>query len=239
MGRVCGPLAHAPTNARRPQCRRAGRAGERYLGDQPESWAPLPFSRCRRRGRGNSKSSRLPPLLQWRSTVDSRRSGARRCDPSPRAPSMKPTFLLLPLLLMTQSTQAAQTPTPPDVARKPHVVETPFGATRDDAYYWLRDDARKDKAMLAYLEAENAYADAVMAPLKPEQDKLYEEIVARIKQDDSSVPYRERGYWYYSRFETGKDYPIHARRRGSMDGPEEILFDVNRMAAGKDYFSLA
>ena len=152
---------------------------------------------------------------------------------------MKPTFFLLPLLLMTQSTQAAQPPTPPDVARKPHVVEAPFGATRDDPYYWLRDDARKDRQMLAYLDAENAYADAVMAPLKPVQDKLYEEIVARIKQDDSSVPYRERGYWYYTRFETGKDYPIHARRKDTMDGPEEILFDVNAMAAGKDYFSLA
>ena len=69
--------------------------------------------------------------------------------------------------------------------------------------------------MLAYLNAENAYADAVLAPLKPLQDKLYEEIVGRIKQDDSSVPYRERGYWYYTRFETGKDYPIHARRKGS------------------------
>src|SRR3546814_7481840 len=101
------------------------------------------------------------------------------------------------LLLMTNLPAAAQAPTPPDVARKAHVVETPFGATRDDDYYWLRDDDRKDKAMLAYLEAENAYADAVMAPLKPLQDRLYEEIVARIKQDDSSVPVRERGWWYY------------------------------------------
>jgi len=165
---------------------------------------------------------------------------------------MKPTFLLLPLLLMTQNTQAAQTPTPPDVARKPHVVEAPFGATRDDDYYWLRDDTRKDKAMLAYLEAENAYADAVMAPLKPVQDKLYDEIVARIKQDDSSVPVRERGWWYYARFETGQDYPVHARRRDA-DGTdalavqrandageagEQVLLDVNAMAAGKDYFSV-
>jgi len=152
---------------------------------------------------------------------------------------MKPTFLLLLALLMTDNSQAAQTPTPPDVARKPHAVEAPFGASRDDAYYWLRDDSRKDKEMLAYLEAENAYADAFMAPLKPLQDALYAEIVSRIKQDDSSVPYRERGYWYYTRFETGKDYPIHARRKGTMEGPEEILFDVNEMAAGKDYFSLA
>lgn len=165
---------------------------------------------------------------------------------------MKPTFLLLPLLLMTQNSQAVQTPTPPDVARKPHVVETPFGATRNDDYYWLRDDTRKDKAMLAYLEAENAYADAVMAPLKPLQDALYDEIVARIKQDDSSVPVRERGWWYYARFETGQDYPVYARRRDAEgtdalavqrandagEAGEQVLLDVNAMAAGKDYFSV-
>src|SRR3546814_11211318 len=106
--------------------------------------------------------------------------------------------------------------------------------------------------MLAYLEAENAYADAVMAPLKPLQDRLYEEIVARIKQDDSSVPVRERGWWYYARFEKGQDYPVHARRRdgdntdalalqraNAVGEPgEQILLDVNSMAAGKDYFNV-
>ena len=127
---------------------------------------------------------------------------------------------------------------PPDAKRRPHTVRAPFGATREDEYYWLRDDARSDPAMLAYLAAENAYADAAMAPLQPLQQRLYEEIVGRIQQDDSSVPYRERGYWYYTRFETGQDYPIHARRRGSMEAPEEILLDVNAMAAGKDYFSV-
>ena len=88
---------------------------------------------------------------------------------------------------------------------------------RNDEYYWLRDDARKNPEMLAYLNAENAYVDASMKALKPLENTLYDEIVGRIKQDDSSVPYRERGYWYYSRFETGQDYPIHARRSGSMD----------------------
>ena len=127
---------------------------------------------------------------------------------------------------------------PPDAARKPHEVKAPFGATRNDDYYWLRDDAREDKAMLAYLNAENAYTDAVLAPTKPLQEKLYGEIVGRIKQDDASVPYRERGYWYYTRFETGKDYPIKARRKGSMDAPEEILLDVNAMAEGKGYFNV-
>ncbi|PPT23519.1 oligopeptidase B [Xanthomonas arboricola] len=132
----------------------------------------------------------------------------------------------------------AALPSPPDVAKRPHVVKAPFGATRSDDYYWLRDDKREDKAMLAYLNAENAYTDTVMAPLKPLEDTLYTEIVGRIKQDDASVPYRERGYWYYTRFEAGKDYPIQARRKGSMDAPEQILLDVNQMAQGKGYFSV-
>ncbi len=150
---------------------------------------------------------------------------------------MKPTSFLL-TLAFAMTVHAADLPTPPDVAKKPHVVKAPHGAERVDEYYWLRDDTRKDPAMLAYLAAENAYADALMAPLKPLQDKLYKEVVARIKQDDSSVPYRERGYWYYTRFETGQDYPVHARRKGSMDAAEEVLLDVNAMAAGKDYYAV-
>ena len=154
---------------------------------------------------------------------------------------MKPTSILLAAtLLMTTSNPclAANPPTPPDVAKKPHVVKAPHGAQRVDEYYWLRDDKRKNPQMLAYLNAENAYVDQVMAPLKPLENTLYDEIVGRIKQDDSSVPYRERGYWYYTRFATGQDYPIHARRAGSMDAVEEILLDVNAMATGKEYFSV-
>lgn len=151
---------------------------------------------------------------------------------------MKPTFYLLLASLMTTSAHAATPPVAPDAEKRPHIVKAPFGATRNDDYYWLRDDTREDTAMLAYLQAENAYTDTVMAPLKPLQETLYKEIVARIKQDDSSVPARERGYWYYSRFETGQDYPIHARRKGSMDAAEEVLLDVNQMAAGKGYFSV-
>ncbi|HMT38033.1 MAG TPA: S9 family peptidase, partial [Thermomonas sp.] len=167
---------------------------------------------------------------------------------------MKPHALLLALAFaMTAPPHAADTPTPPDVAKKPHVVRAPFGAERQDEYYWLRDDTRKDPAMLAYLQAENAYADVLLAPSKPVQDAMYGEIVARIKQDDASVPFRERGWWYYSRFEAGKDYPIHARRKdaGGIDAlsilraneaadfaGEEVLLDVNALAAGKDYFAV-
>ena len=149
-----------------------------------------------------------------------------------------PFLIAASLMTSTASATAANLPAPPDVAKKPHAVTAPHGAQRQDEYYWLRDDSRKVPEMLAYLNAENAYADAFMAPLKPLQEKLYEEIVGRIKQDDSSVPYRERGHWYYTRYETGKDYPIYARRKGSMNDAEELLLDVNVMAQGKDYFSV-
>ena len=151
-----------------------------------------------------------------------------------------PALLAATLLMSTSipSTLAATQATPPDAAKKPHVVTAPFGAQRQDEYYWLRDDTRANPQMLDYLKAENAYADAVLAPLKPLQDTLYKEIVARIKQDDASVPYRERGYWYYTRFETGKDYPVHARRKGSMEAPEEVMLDVNALADGKGYYSV-
>lgn len=150
------------------------------------------------------------------------------------------------------ATQRPDLPVPPDVPRRPHTVRAPFGAERQDEYYWLRDDARSDPEVLGCLEAENAYADAVMAPLQPLQDALYGEIVGRIKQDDSSVPFRQHGWWYYARYETGKDYPIHARRRdepgldalavqraNETGAPgEQVLLDVNAMAAGLDYFSV-
>jgi oligopeptidase B len=141
-------------------------------------------------------------------------------------------------MMSTTAPTLAATATPPDAVKKPHVVKAPFGAQREDEYYWLRDDKRKNPEMLAYLNAENAYVDAVMAPLKPLENTLYEEIVGRIKQDDSSVPYRERGFWYYSRFETGQDYPVYARRAGTMDAAEQVLLDVNVMAKGKDYFNV-
>ncbi len=162
----------------------------------------------------------------------------RHCN-HPKGPNLvKPALCLLVASLMTSTANAAPVLTPPDAEKRPHTVKAPFGATRSDDYYWLRDDKRENPAMLAYLNAENAYTDQVMAPLKPLEDTLYKEIVARIKQDDASVPARDRGYWYYTRFETGKDYPIQARRKGSMEAPEEILLDVNQMAEGKNYFNV-
>lgn len=133
---------------------------------------------------------------------------------------------------------AAALPAPPVAARRAHAVTAPHGASRQDEYYWLRDDSRKDPEVIDYLNAENAYADAVLAPLGALEEQLYAELVARVKQDDSSVPYLEDGYWYYTRFETGKEYPIHARRAGSMDAPEQVMFDVNQMAEGKGFYQI-
>lgn len=128
---------------------------------------------------------------------------------------------------------------PPVAERRPFEVDAPHGAAREDAYYWLRDDTRQDPAMLAYLEAENAYSDSVLAPLRPLEDRLYEELVGRLKQDDNSVPYRRKDYWYYTRYETGREYPIHARRRGSMESDEAILLDLNELASGHEFYSIA
>ena len=163
-----------------------------------------------------------------------------------------PYAIALALAMTVTTAQAQEKPTPPDAVKKPHVVKAPHGAERQDEYYWLRDDKRVSPEMLGYLKAENAYVDALLAPLKAQQEKIYEEIVARIKQDDSSVPYRDRGYWYYSRFEKGKDYPVHARRKDGAGvdalsiqkaneaadfAGEEVLLDVNVLAAGHDYYA--
>jgi oligopeptidase B len=158
---------------------------------------------------------------------------------NPEKHLMKKTFLLgLAALMLPVVALAQALPSPPVAARKPYQVKGPGGISRDDPYYWLRDDTRKNPEMLAYLTAENAYADAALAPLKPLQEKLYGEIVGRIKQDDSSVPYRKRGYLYYSRFETGQDYPVIARRKGAMTAPEEVLLNQAAMGKGKGYFQI-
>jgi oligopeptidase B len=116
-------------------------------------------------------------------------------------------------------------------------VSSPHGS-RVDEYYWLRDDERSSKDVLAYLQAENDYKDAMLAGLAPLQRELYDEIVGRIKQDDSSVPYRERGYWYYRRFEAGAEYPLYARRRAAPDAAEQVMLDVVELARGLDFYEL-
>ena len=127
-------------------------------------------------------------------------------------------------------------PTPPVAKRVPHRLEK-HGHVRQDDYYWLRD--RESPEVIAYLEAENAYADEVMAHTLPLQAKLYDEIVARIPQLDESVPIFVDGYFYYHRFEPGRDYAVYARRRSTMESPEEVMIDVNELAAGHGYFDVS
>ncbi len=125
---------------------------------------------------------------------------------------------------------------PPVAEKKPFELEK-HGDVRIDEYYWLRE--RENPEVISYLEAENAYTEGVMSHTEELQEALFEEIKGRIKQDDSSVPFFRDGYWYYTRYEDGKDYPIHCRKAGSMDAAEEIMLDVNELAEGHEYFAVA
>ena len=116
---------------------------------------------------------------------------------------------------------------PPVADRKPH-TETLHGDTRIDDYAWLR--AKGTPEVTAYLEAENRYAEARLAATSELQETLYQEALARIQQTDLSVPVLDRGYYYYSRTEEGKQYTTYCRRQGSMEAPEEILLDLNEFA---------
>ncbi|MFL6743971.1 MAG: S9 family peptidase [Sphingomicrobium sp.] len=149
---------------------------------------------------------------------------------------MKRLFAVAAFAAVPGIAVAQSAPAPPSAAQKPYTVKGPH--ERNDPYYWLRDDSRKNADMLGYLKAENAYADAVLAPTKPLQDKLFNEIISRIKQDDSSVPVRDRGYWYYTRFETGADYPILARKAGTQRAKEQIMLNEPVMAKGHGFFAV-
>jgi len=126
-------------------------------------------------------------------------------------------------------------PAPPVAKKAPKTTEI-NGRTMVDNYYWLRD--KKNPEVKAYLEAENAYTDAVMKPTEGLQKKLYDEMLSRIKETDIEVPYKEGDYFYYSRTEAGKQYQIHCRKKGDMDAPEEVVLDVNEMAKGQKFMSL-
>lgn len=110
------------------------------------------------------------------------------------------------------------------------------GSTRVDNYYWLNQ--RENPEVIAYLEAENAYAAHEMRNTEEFQQKLYDEMLGRIKQSDISVPYMQDGFFYYSRFEEGKEYPLYCRRKGSMEAEEQIMLNGNEMAEGYAYFQI-
>ena len=123
-------------------------------------------------------------------------------------------------------------PPAPAAPRRPYTVTT-HGDARLDPWHWLRE--QDDPATLEYLHAENAYTEAFLEPLQSLQTAIYDEIRGRIKEDDNTVPEKEGEYYYYVRYEEGGQYPIYCRKRGSEDGPEEVLLDVNALAAGRDY----
>ena len=152
--------------------------------------------------------------------------------------------VLCQLLLIIFMTTVTEPPAPaqnmmsmkPPVADKVPRTDTTNGDTRIDNYFWLRE--KKNPAVIAYLEAENAYTEAAMKPTAELQQKLYAELLGRIKQTDLSVPYKLGDYFYYTRTEEGKQYPIYCRKRGQLDAKEEVTLDLNEMARGLKFMAI-
>jgi oligopeptidase B len=145
-------------------------------------------------------------------------------------------IILAAVLGVAAADDSTKLPAPPKAKIVPHTTEV-NGRTLTDNYFWLRD--KKNPEVAAYLEAENAYTNAVMKPTEPLQKKLYEEMLSRVKETDVDVPYQEGGYFYYTRSEAGKQYPIYCRKKGSVSGAEEVLLDVNELAKGQKFMHIA
>jgi len=141
---------------------------------------------------------------------------------------------LFALALLLPFVAAAQ-PKPPTTEKKPHVTKI-HGDTLVDNYFWLREKSNPE--VIAHLEAENAYTAAMTADTLPLQQKLYDELLGHVKQTDVNVPYRLGDYYYYSRTEEGKQYPIYARKKGNLDAAEEITLDLNELAKGLKFLAL-
>ena len=149
-------------------------------------------------------------------------------------------LLLAASLLATSDVRASDDTSSlaaPPVAKKVSKTTEINGRTLVDNYFWMRD--KQNPEVAAYLQAENAYTEAVMKPTEPLQKKLYDEMLSRIKETDVEVPYKEGNYFYYTRTEAGKQYSIYCRKKGSLDAPEEVLLDVNDLAKGQKFMSLA
>ncbi|HEY2363270.1 MAG TPA: S9 family peptidase [Candidatus Angelobacter sp.] len=149
-------------------------------------------------------------------------------------------FLLMSTFLnaedKTASSANAPAPPPPPVAKSIHTGNDINGGKLVDNYRWLRDKSNPEVAQ--YLEAENAYAEGVMKPTAALQQKLYDEMVSHIKETDVNVPYKDGGYFYYSRWEKGKQYQIYARKKANLEAAEEITLDQNELAKGQPFMSL-
>src|SRR6266496_761617 len=146
--------------------------------------------------------------------------------------------LTLPMTTVSLTAQSSATPPSPapPVARVQPKVDTLNGEVRVDNYFWLRE--KQNPEVMAYLEAENAYTAAGMRHTEALQERIYRELLGRIKETDLSVPYRQGGFWYYTRTEQGKAYPIYCRRPGTLDAPEQVILDQNALAQGHRFHAL-
>lgn len=145
-----------------------------------------------------------------------------------------------------QTNLKTKTMKPPVAEKVPHELKM-HGDTRIDNYYWMRlSDEQKNAAepdeqtrkVLDYLHAEDDYTNAVMKHTEPLQENLFEEITGRIRQNDESVPYPDNGYFYYTRYEEGREYPVYCRKQGSLEAEEEVLLNANDLATGHSFFSI-
>lgn len=148
---------------------------------------------------------------------------------------MKMAITAVCFIFAAANAQNMTKPIPPKAKKIPYKLEK-HGQVRQDDYYWLND--RENPEVIDYLNRENEYYRQATAHTVALQDALYQEMKGRIKEDDQSVPYFYNGYFYIRRFEKGKDYPILSRKKGSLNAPEEIMFDCNEMAKGHSYFNL-
>jgi oligopeptidase B len=143
------------------------------------------------------------------------------------------------VVLNGKKMSAQEQPPKPPIAKKVPKAAQIHGYTVTDDYAWMADKTKTDKDVLAYLKAETDYADAMMKPTTGFQESLYKEMLARIKETDENVPYRKGAYFYYTRTEQGKQYPIYCRKKGDLKAPEEVTLDMNKMAEGHKFFSVA
>jgi oligopeptidase B len=153
-----------------------------------------------------------------------------------RARQLFSAWVVIATAIASLPAAAQTTAVTPPVARIVPRVDTVNGDVRIDNYFWMRN--RKDSSVIKYLEAENAYTAAMTKHMEAAQDRLYKEILGRIKETDLSVPYKRAGYWYYTKTEAGKQYPIFARRKGSLSAAEEIILDQNELAKGKQFLTV-
>ena len=154
---------------------------------------------------------------------------------------MKNHILSIMGIVFAMSCQSKKKMTPPEDLSPPEVDKIAYqhkihNDIRVDNYYWLRE--RNNPEVIDYLERENAYYDKMTVHTDVLKEDLYEEMKGRIKENDESVPYFFNGYWYITRYEEGKEYPVYTRKKDSLTAHEELLFDCNKMAKGKDYFRL-